>query len=586
MLDIMFTFFYGRPGLICRAMLASAPFFLSACTVMQRPVPAPQSPARASPPEAAAPSATPASVGPFATPSERPATGSAGAQNDVTPTPAGASTAPTSTLQSLPPALAALFQDPPIRYATPGLQDGRLDWSTAGEIDAWLRDLAAPSPASSAPTSPAASRRTAVKATLLSLPPPAGTASATETSARMQALHLSAPRKVTPATQATEPSAMGETAAPPAPPTVLLVGGRDHSAATEALLLVAHELARGKLRPLLTRINVVVVPHTGLGGQAESAPPDDHVALDSASAQILARLAQTQQATVVLSASEAPAMTRLGAQAALRTTDATLVHANNPNLPEFLTRAADEWFKQPMLAALKAEALRVDSKLLAEHKDLAMPDDGSGHDNIASAAALKNQIGLQVVTAGSDLGRAHVQRRVHAQVTAISSALTSTAKRSAELAELKPYLDREVTAQACRQPFLPQPAAPEHTRIKPCGYWLAAEADRAVERLRLHGIQVMRVAESASLLGDTYQTKPARQLDRAKAVPPFNLVRGVIDAPAGSFYVPVNQAQGNLVVATLEPDAPSSLTAPGLLDATTEVARVMSPPAVRLEALP
>ena len=254
----------------------------------------------------------------------------------------------------------------------------------------------------------------------------------------MQAVHLSQPEKAPPKL-ASEASA---STVAPARPTVLLVGGHEASAATEALLLVAHELVHGKLRPLLTRINVVVVPHAALAGLTDPAVPDDHVQLNTDSARILAKLAQTQQVTVVLSVGEGPAMTTLGtSQTALRAADAAVAHASHPNLPEFLTRAAEQWFYQPMLTALRAQALRADEGLLNAP---ALPRQRAGPASLTSAAALKNRIGLQVLTAGSDLGRIHVQRRVHAHMTAISSVLASTATRAAELAVLKPYLDREV----------------------------------------------------------------------------------------------------------------------------------------------
>lgn len=594
-------------------VLSTAPLFLSACAVVHMPPtrtasapvpfelarpPAPDTPPRApstSPPDASVPPAlsrrSPVQVDP--TPAPITASATVNAQASASPTP------------SLPIALAARFPDPAVRYNTPGLQAGRVSWSTADEIAAWLRELSAPAPAPPGPAPKTANRRrtTPVKVSLLDLSP------------GLQAVHLSTPPNAN-----VEDTASG-TVDPPPRPTVLLMGGRESSAANEAMLVVARELARGKLRPLLTRINVVVLPHTGLLGQADATEPDDHVQLNTARAKILARLAHAQQATVVLSATEGQAMATLGNKRALSLADVVVGHASSPNLPEFLTRAAGQWFQQPMLAALKAEGMRAEDSLLGTLSfDSALPGKVSSSQNVAYAAALKNRIGLEVLTAGSDLERDHVQRRVHAQVIAISSALASTAKRAAELAELLPYLDREVSAQACRQPFvlhpvqtareqaaqlldmntgaeinaipagepaLPGPATSGPTRIKPCGYWLAADAGSAVERLRLHGVQVMRVTEPGSLLGDTYKKiEPPELPESSKVVNAVSLVRGVIDVPADSFYVPVDQAQGNLVVAVLEPDAPSRLTSQDLPDTSAGLTRIMTPPAVRLELLP
>lgn len=43
---------------------------------------------------------------------------------------------------------------------------------------------------------------------------------------------------------------------------------------------------------------------------------------------------------------------------------------------------------------------------------------------------LKNTVSLLVETRGVGIGRAHIQRRVHTQVTAMTSALRSTAERA------------------------------------------------------------------------------------------------------------------------------------------------------------
>lgn len=135
------------------------------------------------------------------------------------------------------------------------------------------------------------------------------------------------------------------------------------------------------------------------------------------------------------------------------------------------------------------------------------------------------------------------------------------------------------------------------TRVRPCGYWLSAGSRTAVERLRLHGVQVLRVAEPASMLGDLYRETAssagvrqdvrgsiadAGQIVRAEVA----LVRGVIDAPSGSYYVPMNQPLANLVMAALEPDTQSSYFANRLLDGLSSTARVMSEPTLRTEELP
>ncbi len=514
---------------------------------------------------------------------------------------------------ALPPVVAARFPDPVARYRTPGLADGRSDWTRAGEMTQWMRELSTPSARSAgpAPSTTGRSSGPALRASALQLSAPG----AVPYTAWL--LTSATPKRPTkPSTQA--PPSVKPEASAPAPtwrPTVLLESGPEASAASEALLVVARELAKGKLRPLLARINVLVAPAPvpdlpdlpeGNTASAKPAGPESYIGLNTPRTQMLAKLAHEQDAVIVLTAEEAPALrpvdAQLGAQVGLSVTDMVVDDARAPSLPEFLTKASEEWFRKPMLGALQTEGLRA----------------GTGSwrpQDSATATALKNRIGLRLVTLGSDLGRAHAQRRVHAQVTAITSVLQSTARRASELAELKPYLDREVSAQACRQLVaiddLPQretPAmtlldlqsgaeldlvapeetpperAPPRSRIKPCGYWLAANATTAIERLRLHGVTVMRVAEPASFLGDRYrpqQPSPGSGPEGAMA-----LTRGVIDAPTDSFFVPVDQPLGNLIVAVLEPDAPHSFAAQGWIDVGDGLARIMAPPAVRLEVLP
>ena len=63
-------------------------------------------------------------------------------------------------------------------------------------------------------------------------------------------------------------------------------------------------------------------------------------------------------------------------------------------------------------------------------------------------------------------------------------------------------------------------------------------------------------------------------------------MRGVIDAPVGSYYVPLNQPLANLVIAALEPDTQSSYFANQLLSDLASAARVMSEPSLKTEELP
>lgn len=509
------------------------------------------------------------------------------------------------------PSVSRRFPDPAVVYKTPGLQATRTSFTSNAEIQAWMREQVRQT-----------ARSDTVNAELL----PLGMSQRGEA---IEALLLTRAA----GTDAASVLATGR-------PTVLLVGQQhgDEPAGSEALLVLARELTQGSLQSLLERINVIVVARANPDGsstasRATSGGLDmnrDHLLLNTPEAQALARLARDFQPTVVVDVHEYTVVGRyLEKFGTVQKFDALLQYASTANLPEFLTKAAEEWYRRPVLNALKNEGLSSEwyyttSTDLAD-KTISMG--GTQPDTARNVHGLKNMVSLLIETRGVGLGRLHIQRRVHTHVVALTSVLNSTAQRASELMQLKPYLDRELTAQACRDEVViesaPTPAQYDlvmldpltgadkimtvdwnsalalrkiKARVRPCGYWLSANAAGVVDRLRLHGVQVMRVAEPGSMLGDLYRENArslgARQDVRGSIADSRDiikaevaLVRGVIDAPRGSYYVPLNQPLANLVVAALEPDTQSSYFANRILESLQSVARVMAEPTVRFDDL-
>ena len=131
-------------------------------------------------------------------------------------------------------------------------------------------------------------------------------------------------------------------------------------------------------------------------------------------------------------------------------------------------------------------------------------------------------------------------------------------------------------------------------RARPCGYWLSADASAAVERLRQLGIQVMKVAEPGSVLAESYRETAREAGNRQDVIGTIagggdivrvqvSTLRSAIDAPAGSFYVPLNQPRANLAVAALEPDTQNSYFANHLIQELGQSARVMAVPSLVFE---
>lgn len=578
---------------------------LVACTSVPLP-PWPSSPATAKAP----PAATTGAPGPSATAPSAAQPSSVRAATLIATATSAAAPAPPEAPYS--PAVAARFPDPSVVYSTPGLQAGRSSFTSNAEIQSWLRELAA-----------SASRSAGLKAAVL----PIGQSQRGEA---LEALVLTR-------ADGTDPAALIASGRP----TVLLIGQQhgDEPAGSEALLVVARELMQGQMLPLLERLNVIIVPRANLDGSAArqrvtSGGLDmnrDHLLLNTPEARALAKLTRDYHPTVVVDAHEYTVAGRfLQKFGGVQKYDALLQYATTANVPEFLTKAAEEWYRRPLLAVLQAQGLSTQwyYTTSTDPADKKISMGGTQPDTGRNVYGLKNAISLLIETRGVGIGRLHIQRRVHTHVSAIRSVLASTAQRAAELGQLQPYIEKELSAQACKNEAIVEagPTATQYdllmldpvtgadkalkvewnsaltlrkikARVRPCGYWLSAASKTAVERLRLHGVQVLRVVEPGSMLGDTYRETArsagvrqdvrgtiadAGQIVKAEVA----LARGVIDVPAGSYYVPLNQPLANLVIAALEPDTQSSYFANRLLDSLASTARVMSEPTLKTEELP
>ena len=589
-----------------RLMLAATPLALLAACSTSVPLPAW--------PDKAAPVATrPAAP--------KPATAQPAPAVPAAPLPSAAVTAPVVAAPvqpalvvspAAPPpyndAVAARFPAPGVTYGTPGLQANRTTFTTNAEASQWLQAVA--------------DRATAngTKAEVLSL----GTSQQGEP---LQALVLTRAA----GTDRTSLQASER-------PTVLLVGQQhgDEPAGAEALLVVARELGTGLLEPLLDRINVVIVPRANPDGTAASKRVTangvdmnrDHLLLATPEARALAQLARDYRPAVVVDAHEYTVVGRfLQKFNAIQRFDALLQYTTTANTPEFITKASEEWFRRPLVAALTGQQLTSEWYYTTptDPQDLRVSMGGTQPDTGRNVHGLRNAVSILIETRGVGIDRLHIQRRVHTQVTALNSVLKVTADRAVDLNKLIPYVNREVSAQACAGQAVveagPTPGRFDlkmldpvtgadrtvnvdwnssltlqtlKSRARPCGYWLAPTATDAVDRLRLLGVVVQRIAEPGSVLGETY-----RETDRIETVRKdvrgtvagggdidrvsVALVRSLVDVPAGSYYVGLNQPLANLALAALEPDTQNSFYANHILDRLDGVVRVMAEPTVRTE---
>lgn len=501
--------------------------------------------------------------------------------------------APAQTAAPLPyaAAVAARFPDPAETYPTPGLQPGREAWTDNAELAAALRTLAG-----------------AGAAELLEL-------GRTDTGAALLALRFSRG---------------------PGRPVALVVGQQhgNEPAAGEALLALAMQLANPAhpVAAVLAQVDVVLMPRanpdgTALGRRSNAAGLDinrDHLLLRTPEADAVARLLAQWQPVLFVDVHEHLALGRhMPALGGIKRHDLLIQYATTPNLPPTLTALAEQAFRQPLLQALDAAGITHEwyytnppDARAAAARLLAM---GGMQPGLArNAGGLRHVVSVLLESRGFDLGRLHAQRRVHSHVVALHSLLRSAAAQAATLPGALAAVGAEVSAQACtgglvldaeptrrtRELLLLDPDTgadrpvqvewddmlalqPRAVRPRPCGYWLAADATEAVARLHRLGVRVHTLPAAQALQVERYvetlraDTGPRPPGAGADGVPQrvaVALAPATLQAPAGSFYVPLDQPLANLVAAALEPDTTHAWFTHRLLPRLDAVQRVVAPP--------
>ena len=512
-------------------------------------------------------------------------------------------------------AVAARFPDPTVTYRTPAFEPGRSGFTSNAELRSLLNGLVRDGDGSAGSTT----------IRLLQV-------GSSQSGVPLDALHFS--RAPVPL------AATGATARVPRP-TVLLVGQQhgDEPAGAEALIVIAQELAGGKLAALLDRIDVVILARANpdgaaVGKRVTASGIDanrDHLLLRTPEAQAQAQLVREFNPVVVVDAHEFTALGRFVEKfGAVQRFDGLLQYAMTANLPAFVTKASEEWFRKPMLQALGAQGLSQEwyyttSGDLADKK---VSMGGVQPDTGRNVNGLRNAISFLIETRGSGLGRAHLARRVHTHVTAITSLLQSTAARADDLLKLRRFVDAEVTSRACQGEMIVEAAATPSEynlqmldpvtgadktvnvtwdsalelaavkrRARPCGYWLGADQADAALRLRGLGVQVQRLDDAGALRGEAY-AETARQLAQRNDVRgsiadaggvlrlEVDLVPALIDVRAGSYYIGLDQPLANLIIAAMEPDTQNGFVANHIVTELKSQARVMMRPEIRMTPMP
>ncbi len=533
---------------------------------------------------------------------------------DAPPLPLALPTPSVVSVPAITPAIAARFPEPSVTFATPAFEPGRSAFTRNDELRAILRGLVRDGDGSA--------RSTAIDVLPLG------------TSQRGTSLEALAFTRLPEATSAAAASASAPTPVPARRPAVLIVAGQhgDEPAGTEALVVVAQQLAAGRFDRILNQVDVFLLPRANpdgaaLGQRATADGSDlnrDHLLLGTPEAQAEAQLERDVAPIVVLDLHEYAVDSALWIAkfGGVQRFDALLQYATTGNLHPFVTKAAQEWFRAPLAESLGAAGFTSDwyHTVSADPADRKVSMGGVVAQIGRNTNGLKNVVSLIVESRGGGIGRTDLKRRVQVQVAAVASVLSSAAAHATDLIKLRQFVEREVTTDACRGEAIletaptpseyslamldPQSGAIRRVNVawdsalelrvvksrpRPCGYWLAASENDAVRRLRLLGVEVQQLDIAGEMRGETYR-ETARSSDESGAEATLRLrvqtQPVLLDVPGTSYYVSLEQPLANLAIAALEPESPSGYVAHGVIARVESVARVLLRPELRTTAVP
>jgi hypothetical protein len=109
----------------------------------------------------------------------------------------------------------------------------------------------------------------------------------------------------------------------------------------------------------------------------------------------------------------------------------------------------------------------------------------------------------------------------------------------------------------------------------PLGYLIPAAFSSAAVLLQTHGVEIERTAKPLDQVFETYRftsTKFAANASEGHVMLTVEprVVKEKVFIPAGSYWIPMKQRRARLILSLLEPNAPDSIAAWGLLNAVFE----------------
>ncbi len=476
------------------------------------------------------------------------------------------------------------YPDPTVAFDTPGFRAGRSDFTSHEEMLAYVNDLQRRSPAVRIRDAGVTHEGRAIPALVLSR----------------------------------EGIETGEAARELRRPVVVLTGLQhgNEPAGGEAMLVLARELALGQLRPLLDRLTVVIIPHANPDGawyfrRSPFRNTDinrDHVKLDLPETRAIHRVVNEFEPHVFVDAHEFSVATRwIEKFGAIQSYDLTVQYATHPLVHRSLTALADG----PFMNAFRAAAGQAGYSHFWYYttsynlKNLLVSMGGTSPDIGRNFAGLQHAVSFLVESRGVGIGRDSYARRVHSHVVATGALLRAAADQARELmaAVEEARADTVRRGQAAapgdsiaarvRSPVVKQklamldPASGEPreievdwsdslkaeadiTRQRPWAYVLLPPFGELAERLRLSGVRVQQLAAPVTLEVESYEVTERRASTsfvegRITHQVSTSVSAKTVRLPAGSFVIPMAQANANVAVVAMEPESPSSFVAFGMI---------------------
>ena len=399
-------------------------------------------------------------------------------------------------------------------------------------------------------------------------------------------------------------------------PVVLLVGLQhgNEPAGGEAMLVLAKELAAGRLKPLLDRITVLIVPRANPDGayyftRSPHGNTDinrDHVKVELPETAALHRVVNEFRPHVFVDAHEFSVATRwIEKFGLLQSWDLMVQYSTNPNVAPRLTELADKLFLPGLRRQVEGEGYTHFWYYTTSYnmKDRRVSMGGTAPDIGRNFAGLQNAVSFLIESRGVGIGRESYARRVHTHVVAITSLLRTAADHADRVMntvqDARDDLVRrgrgpqtgDTVAVTVASPQTKQVltmidpqsgelkdievdwsdslgARPALVRSRPYAYLMPPVFHDVARRLAVSGVEVRRLLAPATLEVESYEVTERRAgatyvEGRITSRVTTEVAVKTKTFPAGSYVYLMGQPNAGVIVVALEPESPSSFVSFG-----------------------